>query len=215
MGDPGQLPLVRVEGLSKRFGRCTAVEGFGLTLHRGEICGFVGPNGTGKSTALRLLAGLLRPDAGSGTIVGCDVARLDRTARCRIGYLPQRSALYGSLSLLENLRFRAAVYGMPNPIAAARRVIALAGLGGRTGEPLEHFSGGWQRRAALAATLIHDPGLLLFDEPTTGVDDAARAAIWDLIAQRAANGIGVVFASHDRDDLRYCTRIVAFEGGRR
>jgi ABC-2 type transport system ATP-binding protein len=202
-------PLVEVHGLSKRFGARRAIEHFSLLLRPGEICGLVGPNGSGKSTTLRMLAGLLRPDSGSGTIVGCEIAHLNRDGRRSIGYLPQRAALYDTLSVFENLRFRAAVFGMADPSAAALDAAALTGLAERAARRLKDLSGGWKRRVEIAATMIHGPSLLLLDEPTTGLDDRARHEIGELISRLATAGAGIVLTSHDAADVQRCTRTIS------
>lgn len=204
-GAPARAAAIEVRDLSKRFGARCAVGPVALRVVPGEIFGLVGPNGCGKSTLLRLLAGLIAPDSGSGTVLGWPVEHIGREARRNLGYLPQRPALYTNLSVLENLRFRAAVFGVANPRSAAAAASSAAGLEQRAGEPLARFSGGWLRRVEIAATLIHQPRLLLLDEPTTGLDQGARAAIWSVLQARAAAGTAIVMASHDAKELQLCS----------
>lgn len=181
-------------------------DGIDCTIVTGDKLGLCGHNGSGKSTLLRLLAGLLRADAGTGTVLGCALGQLDRSGRNQIGYLPQRAALYPRISVFENLRFRAAVAGLAEPAAAARAGIVSLGLEDRATEPLGQFSGGWIRRIEIAATLIHSPQLVLLDEPTTGLDERARAQIWQQLDTCQARGGAVIFSSHDRTELQRATQ---------
>ena len=201
-------PVLEVAGLIKQFGARIAVAGLSLRVQRGELVALAGPNGSGKSTALRMLAGLLQPDGGSGQVFGCDLQHFQRTTRNAIGYLPQRAALYASLPVFENLRFRAAVAGLAQPGAAAQSSLAELGLSARGHEPLAQLSGGWTRRVEIAATLIHQPLLLLLDEPTTGLDSAAREGIWQQLDGCLALGAAVVFSSHETAELVRATRCV-------
>jgi ABC-2 type transport system ATP-binding protein len=202
-------PRLEVTELIKRFGSRVAVAGISLQVQPGELVALAGPNGSGKSTALRMLAGLLKPDDGGGHILGRDLLHLDRETRNAIGYLPQRAALYASLPVFENLRFRAAVAGLAQPAAAARSSLASLGLSARGHEPLAQLSGGWTRRVEIAATLIHQPLLLLLDEPTTGLDSAAREGIWQQLDACRALGTAIVFSSHESAELERATRCVA------
>lgn len=208
----GRALHVDVTGLAKRFAGRRVLDEFALRVAAGETIALAGPNGSGKSTALRLLGGLLRADAGSGVVLGCALHRLDVSARNRIGFLPQRAALHLRLPVLENLRFRAAIAGHAQPARSARDAAAALGLAERAHEPLGRFSGGWIRRIELAATMLHRPALLLLDEPTTGLDPAARADIWGLLAAQAADGVAIVFSSHDDAELQHADRIVQFSG---
>lgn len=198
--------LLEVRQLRKQFADRVAVDQVSMCVLAGQSVGLAGPNGSGKSTLLRLLAGLLRADAGTGTVVGCALGRLDRNGRNQLGYLPQRAALYPRISVFENLRFRAALAGLAAPGTATRAAIALLGLEDRATEPLGQFSGGWIRRIEIAATLIHSPRLVLLDEPTTGLDEQARARIWEQLDICRARGAAVVFSSHDSTELQRATQ---------
>jgi ABC-2 type transport system ATP-binding protein len=212
--DPPVRPVrLEVRGLSRHFGARAAVRNLSLILLAGECVALAGPNGAGKSTALRLLAGLLPPHAGEGHVVGCDLRAIDSATRNAIGFLPQRSALYGRLSALENLRFRAAVAGLHDPMRHAHAAADTLQLGQRAAERLGRMSGGWVRRIELAATLIHQPQLILLDEPTTGLDDAARDAIWTTLAAHRAAGAAVVFTSHDAAEIGRAGHIVRLDPG--
>jgi ABC-2 type transport system ATP-binding protein len=201
-------PVLEVSGLVKRFGSRLAVAGLSLRVMPGELLALVGPNGSGKSTVLRMLGGLLKPDNGHGRICGCDLKSFDRNTRNSIGYLPQRAALYASLSIAENLRFRAAVAGMPRPAVAAWAALQELGLAGRARETLVQLSGGWTRRVEIAATLIHRPQLLLLDEPTTGLDTAARDSIWVQLQSCLERGSAIIYSSHEGAELARATRCV-------
>jgi ABC-type multidrug transport system ATPase subunit len=170
--------LVTVRDISKCYGRTTAVSGVTLTLWAGEICGFVGANGAGKTTALRMLAGILKPDGGNGHVLGFGLQRDAAKIRERVGYMSQRLSLYGELSVFENLRFRAAIYGLRNPRAAAEAAMRDFSLVPRAHSPAALLSGGWARRLQLAASLLHSPLLVLLDEPTAGLDAVARQDVW-------------------------------------
>src|SRR5260370_27156418 len=171
-------PLVAVQDISKHYGRKTAVAGVTLTVRAGEICGFVGANGSGKTTTLRMLAGILRPESGRGHILGFDLVRDAAKIRQRVGYMSQQLSLYAELSVLENLRFRAAVYGLRNPGDWAKAAIGEFDLAPWIHRPAGSLSGGRARRLQLAAALGHSPQLGLLDEPTSGPDIAARLEVW-------------------------------------
>jgi ABC-2 type transport system ATP-binding protein len=211
---PRQEVLVAVEDLTKRYGRRVAIEGLALTLRPGEIYGFVGANGGGKTTTLRVLAGILRPDRGRGLVLGFDLARGVAEIREQVGYMSQRFSLYAELSVFENLRFRAEVYGLDHPRAAAERAIADFDLGrfGRTAAGA--LSGGWARRLQLAAALIHSPRLVLLDEPTAGLDVVSRQQIWRRLGQLAANGAGIIVSTHDLAEADRCSCAAFFSEGR-
>jgi ABC-type multidrug transport system ATPase subunit len=193
---PGGAPIIGIRALGKQFGTRVVVSDFALEVQPGEAVAIAGANGSGKSTLLRLLAGLLRPDAGIGTVLGDRLGELSAMTRNAIGYLPQRCALHQRLAIIESLRFRAAVAGMSRPAQRARETLDALGLRDRAREPLEHFSGGWQRHIEIAATLIHRPRLIILDEPTTGLDVAACARIWVQLRGRLAAGAALVFTSH-------------------
>jgi ABC-2 type transport system ATP-binding protein len=206
-------PLMAVEGVSKRYGRTTAVEGVTLTLRAGEICGFVGANGGGKTTTLRMLAGILRPDAGHGRVLGFDLLGEPAKIRERVGYMSQRLSLYAELSVFENLRFRAEIYGLKNARAVADAAIREFGLVPWARSRAGSLSGGWARQLQLAASLLHSPPLVLLDEPTAGLDVAARHDVWRRIEGLASTGVGVILCTHDRGEAERCTHAVLFANG--
>ncbi len=207
-------PLLAVEGLTKRFGRRTAVEDVAAAVGAGEICGLVGANGSGKTTTLRMLAGIVRPDGGRGRVIGfdllCDAARI----REQVGYMSQRLSLYADLSVFENLRFRAAVYSLRDPRAVVEAAIAGFGLARWARQPAGSLSGGWARQLQLAAALLHSPRLVLLDEPTAGLDAIARQEVWRRIERLAAAGAGIILCTHDLADAERCSHVAYFESGR-
>jgi len=205
--------LIDVRRLSKRFGRRVAIEDLSLSVRPGEICGLAGANGGGKSTALRLLAGLLVPDGGTGNVLGRDLLRGARQVRQHVGYLAQRSTLYPTLSVRDNLRFYAAVFGLPDPACAAARQISAFGLGEFAAASAGELSGGWRRQVDLAAALIHRPGVLLLDEPTAGLDPAARQAIWRRLITLCAQGTAMILATHDLAEAQRCAYVVLLSHG--
>jgi ABC-2 type transport system ATP-binding protein len=206
--------LVAVEGLAKRYGARAAVEGLTLRLAPGGVLGLVGGNGGGKTTALRLLAGLLAPDAGDGTVLGRDLRRQARDIRAAVGYMSQRLSLYGELSVRENLLFRARVYGLAAPRAAADAAMADLELTSCARTPAGRLSGGWARRLQLAACLVHSPPLLLLDEPTAGLDATARHDVWRRLAALAARGVGVIVSTHDLAEAERCDAAAFLSDGR-
>ncbi len=205
---------IDVRGLRKSFGSHSVVDGLDLQVPEGEICGFLGGNGSGKTTTIRLLCGLLKPDAGGGTCLGFDVVRQAAELRLQIGYMTQRFSLYGDLSVEENLDFVARLYRMPERERAVAAVLERMGLADRAQQPAEQLSGGWKQRLALAACVLHQPRLLLLDEPTAGVDAKARREFWDLINDLAAEGITVLVSTHYMDEAERCRRVVYLAGGR-
>jgi ABC-2 type transport system ATP-binding protein len=205
---------INVHGLYKSFGGNKVVNGLDLQLPEGEICGFLGGNGSGKTTTIRLLCGLLKPDAGGGTCLGLDVIRQAPELRLQIGYMTQRFSLYGDLSVEENLDFIARLYRMPQRQRAVASVLERIGLADRAQQPAEQLSGGWKQRLSLAACVLHQPRLLLLDEPTAGVDAKARREFWDLINDLAAEGITVLVSTHYMDEAERCRRVVYLAGGR-
>lgn len=200
-------PVIDVTGITKRFGAKTVVNGIDLQVQRGEIYGFLGPNGSGKTTFIRMLCGLLTPDAGHGTCLGYDVLRQQREIRTHVGYMTQRFSYYEDLSIRENLDFIARVYQVPERRAAVERAIERLGLAGRSSQLAGQLSGGWKQRLALAACLIHSPKLLLLDEPTAGVDPKARREFWDQIHELAAEGLTVLITTHYMDEAERCHRL--------
>jgi ABC-2 type transport system ATP-binding protein len=205
--------VIEVAGLTRRFGARTAVENLSLCVGAGQIAGLIGANGGGKTTSLRMLAGLLAPDAGAGHVLGHDLAAADGGIRRAVGYMAQRLALYGSLSVQDNLRFRAEVYGVPDVAKTVRRVLAEYGLAPYANQPVESLSGGWTRLLQLAAALVHAPRLVLLDEPTAGLDAAARQAVWHRLASLAGAGIAVVIATHDLAEAERCSQVTVLAGG--
>ena len=209
----GEL-AVDVQGITKSFDGRVVVDGLAMQVRRGEIYGFLGPNGSGKTTFLRILCGLLRPDSGSGTCLGYDVVRESDAIKRRVGYMTQRFSLYEDLSLAENLRFVADIYEMPNAAEAVKKMLESLGLEGRESQLAGQLSGGWKQRLALAACLIHRPELLLLDEPTAGVDPKARRDFWDEIHRLAAEGLTVLVTTHYMDEAERCHRLAYIAYGK-
>ncbi len=198
---------IEVEGLTKSFGDLVAVNGISLEVRTGTIFGFLGPNGSGKTTTIRMLCGLLRPDSGRGRCLGYDIVTENQSIKLQVGYMTQRFSLYEDLSVRENLEFIARVYGVPRPRAAAARAIERLGLGGRRDQLAGTLSGGWKQRLALGACILPEPRLLLLDEPTAGVDPQARREFWDHIHHLAAEGITVLVSTHYMDEAERCHEI--------
>ncbi|TDU28401.1 ABC-2 type transport system ATP-binding protein [Panacagrimonas perspica] len=198
---------IEVEGLAKSFGGRSAVKGLSLHVQRGEIFGFLGPNGSGKTTSIRMLCGLLTPDSGRGRCLGHDLLTESRTIRREVGYMTQRFGWYEDLSVRENLDFVARMYEVRDRAAKVDRTIADLGLEARQHQLVGGLSGGWKQRLALAACLMHDPKLLLLDEPTAGVDPRARREFWDQIKRLAAGGVTVLVSTHYMDEAERCTRL--------
>jgi ABC-2 type transport system ATP-binding protein len=205
--------VIDVHGLNKRFGDKHVVRDFSLQVRRGEIYGFLGPNGSGKTTTIRLLCGLLTPDSGSGTCLGYDVLRESAQIKRQIGYMTQRFSLWEDLSLRENLDFVARMYGMSGRRAAVDRSLERLGLAARQHQLAGELSGGWKQRLALAACLLHEPRLLLLDEPTAGVDPKARRDFWAEIHELAASGISVLVSTHYMDEAERCHRLAYISYG--
>ncbi len=212
MTDPALA--IDVRGLVKRFDGRNVVDGFGLQLQRGRICGFLGPNGSGKTTTLRLLCGLLRTDAGSGSCLGLDLLRQATDIRRQVGYMTQKFGLYDDLSIRENLDFVARLYELPTRRAAVDATLLRLGLVERQRQLAGALSGGWKQRLALAACLLHTPQLLLLDEPTAGVDPKARRDFWDQIHTLAAQGITVLVSTHYMDEAERCHELCYLADGR-
>ncbi|GIX29036.1 MAG: ABC transporter ATP-binding protein [Burkholderiales bacterium] len=198
---------IHVTGLTKRFGGRAVVKGLSLQVREGEIYGFLGPNGSGKTTSIRMLCGLLTPDEGSGTCLGYDVLRQTAEIKRHVGYMTQRFSLYEDLTIRENLDFVARMYGMANRRAAVDRALEDLGLAQRSRQLAGTLSGGWKQRLALAACMLHAPRLLLLDEPTAGVDPKARRDFWEQIHRLAAQGITVLVSTHYMDEAERCHRL--------
>jgi len=209
-------PSVVLDGLVKRFGDFTAVDGISLEVHTGEIFGFLGPNGAGKSTTIRMLCGLLRPTEGRATVAGFDVAREPEAIRQRIGYMSQKFSLYNDLRAVENLRFFAGLYSVPRELVAERVEWALhmAGLEGRESAITATLASGWKQRLALGCAVLHRPPIVFLDEPTSGVDPLSRRRFWDLIHDMAAGGVTVFVTTHYMDEAEYCNRLALIDRGR-
>lgn len=198
---------IDVAGLVKRFGDLVAVNDLALQVRRGEIYGFLGPNGSGKTTTIRMLCGLLTPDSGRGTCLGYDIIRETRQIKRQVGYMTQRFSLYEDLTIRENLDFTARIYGMANRNEAVERALERLGLADRQKQLAGTLSGGWKQRLALAACMLHEPQLLLLDEPTAGVDPKARRDFWDEIHRLAGAGITVLVSTHYMDEAERCHRL--------
>ena len=207
--------IVETEHLSRRFGDLVAVRDVTMSVRRGEIFGVLGPNGAGKSTTIRMLCGILAPSGGRGTVVGHDIASEPERIKQRIGYMTQRFSLYEDLTVLENLRFYAGIYGVDRAGRRARieEVIAAAGLGDRRHQIAGTLSGGWKQRVALASATIHRPPLLFLDEPTAGVDPVSRREFWDQIHRLADGGTTVLLTTHYMDEAERCHRLAFIFAG--
>jgi len=204
---------IDVRGMTKRFGDRTVVNRIDLQVRAGEIYGFLGPNGSGKTTFIRMLCGLLRADEGSGTCLGHDVITESETIKRQVGYMTQRFSFYEDLSIRENLAFVARMYDVPNRRQAVDESIEHLGLTGRERQLAGQLSGGWKQRLALAACLIHQPKLLLLDEPTAGVDPKARRDFWEQIHQLAARGLTFLITTHYMDEAERCHRLAYLSYG--
>ncbi len=198
---------IDVRGMTKRFGDRTVVNDIALQVRTGEIYGFLGPNGSGKTTFIRMLCGLLRADAGSGTCLGYDVIKDTEIIKRNVGYMTQKFSFWEDLSIAENLDFVARMYGVKNRREAVEASIEQLGLAGRERQLAGELSGGWKQRVALAACLIHQPKLLLLDEPTAGVDPKARRDFWEQIHQLAAKGLTFLITTHYMDEAERCHRL--------
>jgi ABC-2 type transport system ATP-binding protein len=202
----GQI-AIEVEGLTKSFGAKVVVRNLSMRVRRGQIYGFLGPNGSGKTTTLRMLCGLLTPDSGRGTALGYDIRTQSEAIKRHVGYMTQRFSLYQDLSILENLEFVARVYGLADPGKEARAAIERLGLQGRERQLAGELSGGWKQRLALGACILPKPDLLLLDEPTAGVDPKARREFWGEIHKLAAEGMSVLVSTHYMDEAERCHEI--------
>jgi len=205
---------IHAKGLAKSFGELKAVHDLSIDVPVGTIYGFLGPNGSGKTTTIRMLCGLLTPDAGEGTCLGFDIRRDTAKIKAEVGYMPQRFGLYEDLTIRENLEFIARLYAMPNPQESAREAIARLGLQKRAQQLAGQLSGGWKQRLSLAACVLHKPKLLLLDEPTAGVDPKARREFWDEIHGLAGGGITVLVSTHYMDEAERCHLIGYISQGR-
>ena len=205
-----------VENLTRHFDHFVAVDDVSFQVKRGEIFGFLGPNGSGKTTTIRMMLGLLKPTSGTVEVLGTQVAQSPERIRPRVGYMSQRFSLYNDLTVLQNLRFYGAAYGLTNRLLVERieEAIQTSGLEGRENERTRDLSGGWRQRLALAASILHRPELIFLDEPTAGVDPISRRAFWDLLYQLAAEGITVFVTTHYMDEAEHCHRLAFIQRGR-
>lgn len=209
-------PAISVRGLTKMFGSFTAVDGVDFDVPRGQVFGFLGPNGSGKTTTIRMLTGTLRPRAGRATVLGEDVVRHPDRVQRRIGYMSQKFSLFEDMTVDENLKFYAGVYDLaPERFAAQREyVLNMADLVGREDELTRNLSVGWRQRLALGAATIHEPELLFLDEPTSGVDPVARRQFWDLLYDLASRGVTLFVTTHYMDEATRCNRLAFIYRGR-
>ena len=207
-------PAIDVKGLVKRYGDRTVVDHVDLRIMPGQVCGFLGPNGSGKTTTLRMICGLLTPDGGSGTCLGHDIFDGREAIKRQTGYMTQKFGLYEDLSIRENLDFVARVYGLDRIEERVAAALERLGLASRQGQLTGTLSGGWKQRLALAACVIHEPRLLLLDEPTAGVDPKARRSFWDEIHALAATGITVLVSTHYMDEAERCHEVAYIAYGR-
>lgn len=222
MSSNGQSPCggeinhaLQVEGLTRDFGSFRAVDHVSFTVERGQIFGFLGPNGSGKTTTIRMLLGLLRPTDGQALVLGCNVATHSELVRARLGYMSQRFSLYDDLTVLENLRFYGRTYGLKGDRLAqrVRFAVEMANLKGREREHTRNLSGGWRQRLALGAAILHEPDLIFLDEPTAGVDPVSRRAFWDLLYEITAQGVTIFVTTHYMDEAEHCEELAFIHDG--
>jgi ABC-2 type transport system ATP-binding protein len=207
---------VETRGLTKRFGKITAVDHVDLHVRRGELYGFLGPNGAGKSTTLRMLCGILEPTEGEGRVLGIDLRDEPERVKSSIGYMSQRFSLYDDLTVLENLTFYARVYEVPRSSRTERvaRMMRLADLVGRERQLAGQLSGGYRQRLALSCALVHQPRLIFLDEPTAGVDPVSRRTFWALIRRLADEGTTILVTTHYMDEASRCQRLAFLSRGK-
>src|SRR5688500_13398613 len=202
-------------GLSRRFGSFVAVQDLSFSVEQGEIFGFLGANGAGKSTTTRMLCGLLRPTSGTALVGGIDVARDPEGVKRRIGYMSQRFSLYEALTVDQNIRFFGGIYGLRGRAFDDRRkfVLEMAGLEGRENTKTSELAGGWRQRLALGCAILHQPPIVFLDEPTGGVDPLSRRQFWDLIGELSRQGVTVLVTTHYLDEAEHCHRIAIIQAG--
>jgi ABC-2 type transport system ATP-binding protein len=205
---------IDVHGLTKRFGKKLAVDHVDIAVPEGEVWGFLGPNGSGKTTTIRMLCGLLKPDAGQGKCLGYELLKQSENIKREVGYMTQRFSFWEDLSIRENLEFVARLYAIPDRKEKVDATLARLGLTARQGQLAGELSGGWKQRLALAACMLHEPRLLLLDEPTAGVDPQARREFWEEIHHLSQSGLTVLVSTHYMDEAERCDRIVYINQGR-
>ena len=205
--------VIVVENLTRRFGEFVAVDHINFEVKPGEVIGYLGPNGSGKTTTIRMLLGLLKPSDGKASVLGYDVFKESEEIRARVGYMSQKFAIYDDLTTLENLTFYGGVYGI-NDKARIRHTLELVGLNGHENTLTRELSTGWRQRLSLGIALVHEPKLLFLDEPTSGVDPTARRAFWDLIYELAASGVTILVTTHYMDEAEYCERVGVMRDGK-
>ena len=210
------MNAIEVQHLTRRFGDFVAVNDVSFEVRAGEIFGFLGSNGAGKSTTIRMLCGLLRPTSGTARVGGIDVVRDPEGVKRRIGYMSQRFSLYEALTVDQNIAFFGGVYGLTGERLAARRdfVLDMAGLRGRERELTRSLAGGWRQRLALGCAILHEPPIVFLDEPTGGVDPLSRRRFWRLIESLAASGVAVLVTTHYLDEAEHCQRIAIIQAGK-
>jgi ABC-2 type transport system ATP-binding protein len=205
--------VIAAHDLTRRFGDFVAVDGISFTVNPGEVVGYLGPNGSGKTTTIRMLLGLLRPSAGTATVLGYDIVRQAEAVRARVGYMSQKFALYHDLTVRENLAFYGGIYG-ERSAARLAEVLALIGLEDQADARADSLSAGWRQRLALGTAIVHRPQLLFLDEPTSGVDPLARRAFWDLIYALVAQSVTILVTTHYMDEAEYCGRVGIMRAGK-
>ena len=206
-------PAIRFDGVSLRYGTVTALTGVTLAVPAGSLCALCGPNGAGKSSAIKMICGLLRPSEGGGAVLGESLAARPARRRAQIGYMAQHTVLYDELTVAENLRFRAAVMGLPRPGERARAALQAHGLDNVAAQRVAALSGGWRQRVALAAARLAQPRLLVLDEPTAGLDADARAALWAELRVLTTQGVTVLISTHDAAEAALCDALIVLERG--
>ena len=205
---------IDVQDLNKHFGDKHVVNNVSMRVRRGEIFGFLGPNGSGKTTTIRMMCGLLKPDSGTGTCLGYDIRRDSTDIKRNVGYMTQRFSFWDDLTIRENLDFVARIYQIPNRRAVVQKSLEELGLSSRAGQLAGELSGGWKQRMALAACMLHNPMLLLLDEPTAGVDPKARRDFWDELQGLAARGVSVLVSTHYMDEAVRCHKLAYIAYGK-
>ena len=205
--------VIKVENLTRRFGEFVAVDHVNFEVGAGEVVGYLGPNGSGKTTTIRMLLGLLEPSDGKATVLGFDAFKQSEEVRKRAGYMSQKFAIYDDLTVLENLTFYGGVYGITDK-ARIKQTLELVGLTGHDSTLTRTLSAGWRQRLALGIALVHEPKLLFLDEPTSGVDPTARRAFWDLIYELAESGVTILVTTHYMDEAEYCERVAIMRDGK-